>query len=327
VARVQGLPLPEADRLTKLIPDRIIDKATGDIIETWISTTEPHIVEQLPPGDYIMRETLPPAGYVIATDVEFSVEPTGEVQKVVMVDEAIQVAILKVSAADNKPLAGARLQLSNPASGTVIATWTSTTAAYTLNALPAGTYTLTELQAPLGYDLFAPVTIRVALRAGVQTFTVADTQTPVVPEEQPPVTKVVVSKVDSASGKKIAGAKLQILDKKTGKVIAAWTTKAGKTFTLHGLKPGTYVLHEVSAPTGYQKAKDITFTVKNTDKVQKVTMKDLKIITPAPGNVGDTTNIILYVVMALLAAGVLAYVWKRGYKKPPKTLPRAKVEN
>ncbi|MCL1937016.1 MAG: DNA polymerase III subunit alpha, partial [Candidatus Azobacteroides sp.] len=38
VGRVQGLPLSETDRLTKLIPDRLIDKATGDSIKIDLKT-------------------------------------------------------------------------------------------------------------------------------------------------------------------------------------------------------------------------------------------------------------------------------------------------
>jgi DNA polymerase-3 subunit alpha len=38
VGRVQGLPLSETDRLTKLIPDRLIDRATGDAIKIDIKT-------------------------------------------------------------------------------------------------------------------------------------------------------------------------------------------------------------------------------------------------------------------------------------------------
>ncbi|GHS99007.1 DNA-directed DNA polymerase [Bacteroidia bacterium] len=45
VARVQGLPLPEADRLTKLIPDRIIDKATGDAMKINLTNSIEHVKE------------------------------------------------------------------------------------------------------------------------------------------------------------------------------------------------------------------------------------------------------------------------------------------
>ena len=38
-------------------------------------------------GDYTLREEMAPEGYLIAEEVKFTVEDTGEIQKVVMVDE------------------------------------------------------------------------------------------------------------------------------------------------------------------------------------------------------------------------------------------------
>ena len=43
---------------------------------------------QLPIGEYTLREETAPEGYLAANDVKFEVKDTGEVQKVVMVDEA-----------------------------------------------------------------------------------------------------------------------------------------------------------------------------------------------------------------------------------------------
>ncbi|MDR0863455.1 MAG: DNA polymerase III subunit alpha, partial [Candidatus Symbiothrix sp.] len=45
VGRVQGLPLSETDRLTKLIPDRIIDKASGDSIKINLTNCIKHVKE------------------------------------------------------------------------------------------------------------------------------------------------------------------------------------------------------------------------------------------------------------------------------------------
>ena len=41
----------------------------------------------LPIGEYTLREESAPNGYLIAEDVKFTVEDTGEIQKVVMKDE------------------------------------------------------------------------------------------------------------------------------------------------------------------------------------------------------------------------------------------------
>ena len=67
---------------------QILDKE-GDVVEEWTSTKEPHLIYALKPGKYILHEEQAPTenGYVKAEDVEFTVEETGEIQKVSMKDE------------------------------------------------------------------------------------------------------------------------------------------------------------------------------------------------------------------------------------------------
>lgn len=80
-------------------------------------------------------------------------------------------------------------------------------------------------------------------------------------------------------GSYVAGARLQI--KQGDTVVHEWTTAEDKTETT-GLAPGSYTLHEASAPSGYLAAEDIAFTVGNdgtitTDgPVSQVTMVDEK---------------------------------------------------
>ena len=50
----------------------IKDKETGDIIDEWVSTEEPHIIKYLVEGkEYIMVETQAPKGYQIAEEITF----------------------------------------------------------------------------------------------------------------------------------------------------------------------------------------------------------------------------------------------------------------
>ena len=63
------------------------NKDTGKIIDKWTSGEEPHYIEEIPEGTYILKETMAPKGYKVSQDVEFTVQSTGEVQKVVMKDE------------------------------------------------------------------------------------------------------------------------------------------------------------------------------------------------------------------------------------------------
>ena len=64
----------------------VIKDTDGIEIERWISTSEPHYVEKIPAGDYVLTEIAAPNGYKIAESINFAVLPTGEVQTVVMKD-------------------------------------------------------------------------------------------------------------------------------------------------------------------------------------------------------------------------------------------------
>jgi len=61
----------------------------GELVDTWISEAKkPHIIKKLIVGEtYKLVEELAPVGYLKAEDIEFTVEDTAEIQKVVMKDE------------------------------------------------------------------------------------------------------------------------------------------------------------------------------------------------------------------------------------------------
>jgi pilin isopeptide linkage protein len=96
------------------------------------------------------------------------------------------------------------------------------------------------------------------------------------------VSKVQIAKLDT-SGKYVIGADLQIIEKNTGKVVAEWNTSEGnKVFNRffsedEPLNVDTdYILHEVSAPEGYQKADDIVFRLNKYDSSLSIWKYDEK---------------------------------------------------
>ena len=74
----------------------LTDQATGEEIDRWTTTTEPHVITGWTEGGtaliaghtYVLHEESAPEGYELAEDVEFEVEATGDVQTVTMEDEA-----------------------------------------------------------------------------------------------------------------------------------------------------------------------------------------------------------------------------------------------
>lgn len=102
---------------------QVLDK-DGKIIEEWTSGKEPHLIEQLPVGEYTLHEETAPEGYVVVSDVKFTVEETGDIQKVAMKNEPAmgQLIVKKTDSEDGTPLAGVEFEIRNKVTKEVVGT-------------------------------------------------------------------------------------------------------------------------------------------------------------------------------------------------------------
>lgn len=233
---------------------QIIDYETKEVIHGWVSTKEAHYIEKLPVGKYILTETIAPDGYVTSTSVVFTVEDTNEIQEVEMIDDITKTEIHKVDK-DGNYVSGASLQVIDKETGEVVYEWKSSDKAELINKLAVGTYILREVEAPNGYLLADDIEFEVVDSGEVLIVEMINNQT-----------TVTINKVDQ-NGEVLSGAKLQIINKETGEVIEEWVS-GDKPFTVVGLNPGTYILREVEAPEGYEKAADQEFIVEATSEAQ-----------------------------------------------------------
>ncbi|MCC2839191.1 head-tail adaptor protein, partial [[Clostridium] innocuum] len=235
-----------------------IKSEAGKIIEEWISTDKPHLIEMLPVGDYVLSEKIPASGYTTATDVPFTIKDTGEIQKVVMKDDKTKLQIIKTDE-EGKQLPGNRLAIIDK-DGKTVDEWITDEKPHDITKLVVGQeYTLRELEAAAGYTKAEDIIFIVRDTNDVQTIDMSNRQT-----------EMHFSKVDETGEKELPGAKLQIIDK-DGNIIDQWVSTE-EQHTITGLSEGqTYVMKEISAPYGYEIAEEITFTAGDG---QKVTMKD-----------------------------------------------------
>ena len=235
-----------------------IKSEAGKIIEEWISTDKPHLIEMLPVGDYVLSEKIPASGYTTATDVPFTIKDTGEIQKVVMKDDITKLQIIKTDE-EGKQLPGNRLAIIDK-DGKTVDEWITDEKPHDITKLVVGQeYTLRELEAAAGYTKAEDIIFIVRDTNDVQTIDMSNRQT-----------EMHFSKVDETGEKELPGAKLQIIDK-DGNIIDQWVSTE-EQHTITGLIEGqTYVMKEISAPYGYEIAEEITFTAGDG---QKVTMKD-----------------------------------------------------
>ena len=67
---------------------QIIDE-DGNVVEEWVSTNEPHMIEGklIASKEYTLKEIIAPEGYEIANEIKFTVNADGTVTEVVMYDE------------------------------------------------------------------------------------------------------------------------------------------------------------------------------------------------------------------------------------------------
>ncbi|ENZ63605.1 SrtB family sortase [Enterocloster bolteae 90B7] len=123
---------------------------------------------------------------------------------------------------------------------------------YTKN-LSEGQYRLIEVKAPEGYKLQeTPI-----------EFTISDGMTGIPHLVMRNYTTIIdVEKTSAETGKLLGGARLQLIDKSDGRVIREWTSEAGRGQQFYGLKPGTYIIHELQAPSGYERTEDREIVVK-----------------------------------------------------------------
>ena len=110
-----------------------------------------------------------------------------------------------------------------------------------------GWYKVTELEPASGYAIKEPAT---------QECFVAGGESKVLIFENTPLSAIIIRKVDSESGQPLEGAWFRIrylggTSGTGGTVIGEYRTSSNGTIVVTGLKAGTYVCEEISAPDGY----------------------------------------------------------------------------
>ena len=128
-----------------------------------------------------------------------------------------------------------------------------------------GWYKVTELEPASGYAIKEPAT---------QECFIAGGESKVLIFENTPLSAIIIRKVDSESGQPLEGAWFRIrylggTSGTGGTVVGEYKTSSNGTIVATGLKAGTYVCEEISAPDGYV-ITDATETVYLSGKDQDV---------------------------------------------------------
>jgi len=130
---------------------KVLDK-DNKVIDEWVSTDKTHKIEGLVAGkSYILREEIAPDGFVIATDVEFKVENTKEIQKVTMIDKVVEMTKVNIAGDD---VEGAKMQVFDM-DNNLVDEWTSSKTPHKIKNLVEGKkYRLHEETAKMLFKFF-----------------------------------------------------------------------------------------------------------------------------------------------------------------------------
>lgn len=246
----------------------------GKVIDTWTSDGNPHSIKGLHEGwEYTLTETTAPKGYVKAESIKFTVSTDKKDQTLVMKDK--QFTASKKDVSGKNYVEGAKLEVRDD-QNRVVDSWTSTKEDHYVSGLEEGkTYRLVEAEAPKGY-----------VKAESIEFTAGDKDQKLVMKDK----QVTITKTEVTGTKEIEGAKMTVKDE-TGKTVDTWTSTKEEHY-VSGLEEGkTYTLIEETAPEGYVRADEITFTVTNEKVDQEVNMFDAQVkVTKTDALTGDTVK-------------------------------------
>lgn len=236
----------------------------GNVVDTWISGEKPHKIEGLLVNEtYILIEEIQADGYVKATDIEFTIKNTNEIQKVTMIDKVVEMT--KIDIAGNE-LEGATIQVLDK-DNNIIDEWISGKEPHKIKNLVEGeTYILHEEICVDGYVKATDIEFTVSFDKETQKIEMVD--------------KIVeITKTDLVTGEELEGAELEVIDIETGEIVDQWTSTKEPHKVKNLEENKTYKLIEKTSPYGYEIAEEIEFTVTEDKETQKIEMKDMPILT------------------------------------------------
>ncbi len=268
---------------------------------------------------YTLTETRPADGFVTADSIMFQLIQGENGQTLValvngenmmlqtnnivhMVDDTIKVEISKTEIAGSEEIPGCELEITEKDTDIVVESWTSTKKKHIIEQkLVVGkTYILTEKRPADGYVTADSIEFTIEDSGEVQSVLMKDD-----------TTKIRLIKLASDTGQGLRGAKFEVYDSNNKKVMSFSSKEEG--FDIIGkLKVGeTYTFKEVEAPKGYQLAKEVKYTVKDTGEVQKVSVTDKKTPTPRVPQTGGTSPLVAAVILFIMLGCAGIFIFRR----------------
>ena len=233
-----------------------IEQIDGSFSTT--ATTDSHgriFLDSIPVGTYRVTEINVPSHVILCPIPQEVVLKAGETSTVTFFNALKPtLEIRKVDSVTGDPVKGAKFQIWYASNHTDSGELNNLGVYYTdesgkiiLPKVKDGWYKVTEMEAPHGYSIKEPAT---------QECFIAGGESKVLTFENTPLSAIIIRKVDSESGQPLEGAWFRIrylggTSGTGGTVVGEYRTSSNGTIVVTGLKAGTYICEEISAPDGY----------------------------------------------------------------------------
>ena len=222
------------------------------------ATTDSHgriFLDSIPVGTYKVTEINVPSHVILCPIPQEVALKAGETSTVTFFNALKPtLEIRKVDSVTGDPVKGAKFQIWYASNHTDSGELNDLGTYYTdesgkiiLPEVKDGWYKVTELEAPHGYSIKEPATQECFIVGG---------ESKVLIFENTPLSAIIIRKVDSESGQPLEGAWFRIrylggTSGTGGTVVGEYRTSSNGTIVVTGLKAGTYICEEISAPDGY----------------------------------------------------------------------------
>ena len=233
-----------------------IEQIDGSFSTT--ATTDSHgriFLDSIPVGTYRVTE-INVSSHVILCPIPQEVSLKAGKTSTVTFFNALKpsLEIRKVDSVTGDPVKGAKFQIWYASNHTDTGELNDLGVHYTdesgkiiLPEVKDGWYKVTELEPAAGYSIKEPATQKCFISGG---------ESKVLTFENTPLSAIIIRKLDSETGQPLEGAWFRIrylggTSGTGGTVIGEYRTSSNGTIVVTGLKAGTYVCEEISAPDGY----------------------------------------------------------------------------
>ena len=228
----------------------------GDFQDTVVTDSEGRAFLEVDPGSYEISEVNVPSN-VIISEIPQNISLEAGVTRTVRFFNAVKpsLTVIKRNSITQDPLENARFHIyyasDNTTTGEIndLGTYyTDSSGRIVLTNVNRGWYKVVEEESPTGFSIQDDGVYEFYLEAGASKELVVDNT---------PLSALVVYKYDSRTGAPLEGARFELryLSGETsgteGTVIGEYETSKNGSFTVTGLKEGTYIVQELESPDGH----------------------------------------------------------------------------